>query len=1024
MPAPTGLMRRAADAAPREAKLVPNSERGLVAMGTDFGGALSYRFVPPGVPANFLNRPRLDERLFALFENHRAVEVVAGAGSGKSVMAQLFASQIGHPFGWLTANSGDTSPARLLSAIARVLESVSEGGSEVLDAALRSGCTPEEAAATFAETLRPQRFLLVVDECQHLAPSSGAISALATFLAYAPSTFRMLLLSRVPLGGAVCRSVLEGTTGRLGDNDLKLTAAESADYLRLEGVEDDRALEIFQASGGWVAGVVFGLRIGWPKSGTSAELFQFLGSEILASLPEDEQQFLIETSVPDAVTAELTTSLLGETGPSLWERVRSRELPATTTTENSIVYHPMLRSFLRNRLTTTAPGRESILKRNLALHLMRHQLLEEATDVFLSIPDVESAVSSAKLALRTVYQRADWKVLRAWLEEFGDQRVLTDPILLGAQIRTLHGTNRFDEAVALVRSADRDGKLELVIEEDPGVLAVVALVLEATPLDALAYLDRYRGDHRAKAVRFMFEATTGQTPAVPPVGTKWDDVERLMVWGLLWQGRIADVLAMVPDALDLPVNNSNLIFAYLARGDVTTARSILNRVPPEIRLQAHTKHIEGAIFLAEGKFSMALDCVQSAIDDSRRTGSALETLYEVTAGQVMVALGRVDDGTRLLEQRVVTLTELRQAAILEWAQTHLGLAYLRVGRDEEALQLLRECVASMAAAGRKLFLPAAAVYLAEAEARAGRDEAARELAEYAYEVSVSTATFFPMIEAMRSVPAVLQRELKRPSPDPRWKRLVVSKAGRASSRLSVGETSTSVFVQTLGPDRDIIVNGTPARIGRLKVVELACLILLQPQGIERFELQRRLFPDADQRRGGNHFRQVAHKFREATGIRLDRSATNIITIPQTATLDSTDLQFERLIASAQSLIGEERLAVLRKALALAEGTYLEGSDLSWAEDRRFYLDVVREDALLETARLCLDLERMGDVRTYAEQLLSANPFSEQAYGLLLQSERTTGSEASRQAVYRRASTALTEIGYKPEEVRELLDRHA
>jgi len=281
-----------------------------------------------------------------------------------------------------------------------------------------------------------------------------------------------------------------------------------------------------------------------------------------------------------------------------------------------------------------------------------------------------------------------------------------------------------------------------------------------------------------------------------------------------------------------------------------------------------------------------------------------------------------------------------------------------------------------------------------------------------------------MIEAMRSVPAVLQRELKRPSPDPRWKRLVVSKAGRASSRLSVGETSTSVFVQTLGPDRDIIVNGTPARIGRLKVVELACLILLQPQGIERFELQRRLFPDADQRRGGNHFRQVAHKFREATGIRLDRSATNIITIPQTATLDSTDLQFERLIASAQSLIGEERLAVLRKALALAEGTYLEGSDLSWAEDRRFYLDVVREDALLETARLCLDLERMGDVRTYAEQLLSANPFSEQAYGLLLQSERTTGSEASRQAVYRRASTALTEIGYKPEEVRELLDRHA
>ena len=76
----------------------------------------------------------------------------------------------------------------------------------------------------------------------------------------------------------------------------------------------------------------------------------------------------------------------------------------------------------------------------------------------------------------------------------------------------------------------------------------------------------------------------------------------------------------------------------------------------------------------------------------------------------------------------------------------------------------------------------------------------------------------------------------------------------------------------------LIVDGQPARIGRTKILELVACLSLHPRGIDRFELQRRLFPEADQRSGGNHFRQIAHKLRHTTNVNLERKG-NLILVP-------------------------------------------------------------------------------------------------------------------------------------------------
>jgi DNA-binding SARP family transcriptional activator len=104
---------------------------------------------------------------------------------------------------------------------------------------------------------------------------------------------------------------------------------------------------------------------------------------------------------------------------------------------------------------------------------------------------------------------------------------------------------------------------------------------------------------------------------------------------------------------------------------------------------------------------------------------------------------------------------------------------------------------------------------------------------------------------------------------------------------------------------------------------------------------------------------------------------------------------------------------LSGALDLVCGPYLQNSSLAWACDRRYYLDLVWEEASLELAELLTEAGRMTEARDRCEQTLAVNPYSEPVYRLLLRIERYSGTPSSAMAVYRRAIAALKEIGLEP-----------
>lgn len=983
---------------------------------------LGHKLLPPGLPPDPIVRPRLGAYLEQLFEEHHVIAIVAAAGSGKTVQAQLYAASSELALGWLTLDHADRSAPRLLSGLAAAAERLGGGGAGVVEAALRAEGTVEEAAAMLADGIPDKPALLVVDEVQHLQHSPDAAAALDTFLEYTPPNLRVLTLGRDDLPWPSRRKVLEGRVANMDESVLNLTAEEAEEFVRGLGGDESLAQLIFESTGGWPAGVVLTARYGIRSQGRPDDLPALFRSEILDVLPDEEQQFLLDTSVPEVLTRDVAVALSGPVGHRLWEWLRATHLPATSNTDDTIVYHSIFRSFLQQQLLARTPERHRELTLEYAQFLVSARHHEEACELFLAVGDVSAAVEAAEPAVRSLYDRADWPVLLRWAEMLGEERVHERPLLLASYIRALHGARRFEEVERLIRRLDQTGTLRAATEADPGLIATVAWAMQAETSTAMSLLDRYDGDYRAAVVRFMLDAVTSRQPALPPQGNSWGDVERLVSWGLLIQGRLSALGEMAPDDPTAPVVNPNVVLAPTFRGELGQARDLWNRVLPEIRDRPQSRFIEANLLLAEGDLPAAAQALRQAVSDATRTRFSLLPTYQVALGYVLLMQSETEYARQLLEEWIADSSHVEKSATLEWAQAFLGFAYLREGRPKGARMILRESVRSMQRAQRRLYLPVAAACLSEAEGQMGNLEAAHEAADLAYHTAALIGSFGGLIQVVRLLPGFLERQVMRDPTDSRWRRLMVAPSARSmASRSEVRTGVTQLHLDPFGAGRDIHIDGAPLHVGRMKIVELAAYLALHPKGVDRLHLQRQLFPDADNRSGGNHFRQIVHKFRQLTGVSLHRDGANRLAFPSTVTLTATDLLLEAQLEAASTATGHERITQIQRALALGHGSYLENSQLSWAEERRQHLDLVVEEGRLELVRLLLEGRRPHEARDECETLLSLNKYSDPAYRLLVRIERAVGSESSALAAYRRAVEALQELGLAPGAASRLLD---
>src|SRR6516164_6146788 len=375
------------------------------------GGAafdlVAAKLLRPLVPHGTVRRSLLTDRL-ARDDARPIVSVVAPAGYGKTTLLAQWAERNGQAFAWVSIDEGDNDPKVLLSYVAEALNAVEPVGQRVFDALASPGSSVPGSVvprlgSAFSSMISP--VALVLDDV-HLLHNSECRAALSVLADHVPAGSRLVLAGRAEPPLRIARLRAEGKIIEIGPADLALTMVEAAALLRAAEVVlgGDQVAELHRRTEGWPVGLYLAalyLREGGTLGQAAASfggddrfVSEYLESELLARLSEQQRAFLTRTAVLERMCGPLCEAVLElpGSGAMLADLARSNLLLVPLDRRGQWYrYHRLFRDMLLAELERQAPGLLPVLRRRAASWCQRNDLAEEALEYSIAAGDVETA---------------------------------------------------------------------------------------------------------------------------------------------------------------------------------------------------------------------------------------------------------------------------------------------------------------------------------------------------------------------------------------------------------------------------------------------------------------------------------------------------------------------------------------------------------------------------------------------------------------------------------------------------------
>ncbi len=431
-------------------------------------GLLSTKLNRPPVTADWVDRPRLIDRL-----NHSSQEgpltlVCASAGFGKTTLVSswigsLAASQPpSAKAAWLSLDEGDSDLVVFLRyCVAAIRTAFPESCTETLR--LLQALQPVSQMPlmiTLCSDLErlPARCVLVLDD-YHTIQDTAVHDFLSALLRHWPSQLHLVLISRSnpPLPLAKLRAT--GQVTEIRTRDLRFGPDESAEFLSKvlrSPVSESTVAMLEERLEGWIAGlrlVTMSLDAGADAehdladlSGTHFEIADYLVDEVLARQTPAILRFLRATSILGRFCAPLCEYVIGsaaardgstsDVGACIqWlERHNLFVIPLDDRRE-WYRYHHLFQELLQRRLLDAAdPEQVAELHRRAAAWFQERGLIGEAIHHALAIDDLGLAAELMVAGLCDVLNREDRVTLDGWLRLLPDDFVQRQPWLLTIKV--------------------------------------------------------------------------------------------------------------------------------------------------------------------------------------------------------------------------------------------------------------------------------------------------------------------------------------------------------------------------------------------------------------------------------------------------------------------------------------------------------------------------------------------------------------------------------------------------------------
>lgn len=395
---------------------------------------LVTKFTIPPVRSTMLHRTQL---LTVLDQSHSfpLTLLSAPAGFGKTTLLSAWASQHSSQVAWLTLGEQDNDPTRFW---AYVIAAFKHSGSPIGEATLAMLHSPQPSLLTGALTALINELatlahdiILILDD-YHLIREQAIHESVQFLLENLPPHLHLLLASRCDPQLPLPRLRARGQVVEIRETDLRLNNEEAIQFLtQVMGLalSEEQVDQLETRTEGWIAGLQLAALSLRRHRDVSTFLQTFTGShrfildyvqeEILATLPEVQQRFLLYASVLEQMNADVCQALTREpASQQMLESLERANLFLIPLDEERRWYRfqTLFREVLQARLQVTEPEQVGRLHREAALWYQRQQWPHEAIPHALATQNFLFVADLLEDCVERLYLQGELKTLLTWIK--------------------------------------------------------------------------------------------------------------------------------------------------------------------------------------------------------------------------------------------------------------------------------------------------------------------------------------------------------------------------------------------------------------------------------------------------------------------------------------------------------------------------------------------------------------------------------------------------------------------------------
>jgi LuxR family maltose regulon positive regulatory protein len=359
---------------------------------------------------------------------------------------------------WLSLDQEDNDLARFLTYLIAALQTIESSlGEEALSLLQMAQPRPPPAESILTAVInqvaaRPQPSVLILDD-YHVIESlliDQALTFLLDHLPPPPGTLHLVIASRTDPSLPLARLRAGGHMNELRSDDLRFTPEEVATFMNnVMGLElsSKNVAALESRTEGWIAGLqLAALSMQGRRAkqvtdfinsftGSNRYVIDYLADEVLARRPKGTEEFLLQTSILDRLTAPLCDAVTDRhagDSQSILETLEAANLFIIPLDDERrwFRYHHLFADLLRSRLESSQPELVPTLHRRASAWYAAQDLMSEAIAHSLAAREFDRA---AELTEQTFFDRMsrgeDFGTMLARLEALPDNIIRARPRL-------------------------------------------------------------------------------------------------------------------------------------------------------------------------------------------------------------------------------------------------------------------------------------------------------------------------------------------------------------------------------------------------------------------------------------------------------------------------------------------------------------------------------------------------------------------------------------------------------------------